>query len=539
MAEDQLFGDLQDVNLDNFENDLEKAVEMFTDTNFIIPCEDEFNDNGGIRAPSPVNTDVKEEENEVPTSETNSTFPAESQLPLLQPQTPISELGTEHIIRMPTETSLNVLGLAYGCSKKVPEEKGPPPPGQLLHSHFEEIVVNGSEAIDRIVAAAPSFTSTDETLQYRDVYFDYLDHPNTNQKTSTYTDEDITITPSEQEFMERLYAIADITHIEGRRRALLQEKRRALASGNNQKVKNNSNSKNTVPKKSTTTTKTTKTKTKRSPVKKTQLLKPKTEPSEEVSETVQTSPNYEIAKSKSPRKGKRGSLKLTLKKSSASASEGNNNNDSKVKEEFEDGDESELLQFEQSLNFTENSPSGLNSSLSSAIRRKKARDRKRAQTERIIREETAEEREARLQKQRERQRRFYAKETSEQRARRLEKVRQYQINRKLSLAGIVKQEMTNDTETVSVENGGDDGHKHTNGDSKDDINNNNGFKSAGSYSGNEDDVKKDVVCKTKPVNKGKNKSPKKGSVDAHNLRKKVMKLMKSDDVHSAKEMTVS
>ncbi|KAH9410218.1 hypothetical protein TYRP_009974 [Tyrophagus putrescentiae] len=152
-------------------------------------------------------------------------------------------LGQQHIIRMPTETSLVELGLAAGSSHYAFRR---PIKGELLHQHFEEIVVNGPETerriLDALAAATPNlaeapFTTGGEGLtqddyddfEYRDPYYEYLDLLSREAFQRAEEEEaklDLTITEEETEMMQRIFDEVDSLQRRERRRALAKERER-------------------------------------------------------------------------------------------------------------------------------------------------------------------------------------------------------------------------------------------------------------------------------------------------------------------------
>ena len=410
-------------------------------------------------------------------------------------------LGDQHMIRMPTETSLIELGLAAGSSHYAFRR---PKLGELLHQHFEEIVVNGPEAERRIlekVATAgtpltgPSLVDEDENgqlVEYRDPYYEYLDQLDREAWRRAEEEEakmDLSITEEEQELMQRLFDAVDSTHRKLRRKALAKERARlnSLAGGDTSadgaKKKRKTPTKRGTAKmtptgetgkgkgKASATATATETAAEEDTAAAAEKLSPAEEAPKKASEEEVDGQMLELTPKSSPTKKSRGGggkrrkevvagekpspLRPQKKKIRQISPTKLNFNEISVKKE----EEEDQVEIDKTINadlFLDNiqgghhhqlkkendEEDGEDNALEKEVgpvpltdaevehRRRVARERKRAQSERLSREETPAEREQRLVKQRERQRRFYAKETAEQRARRLDKVRQYQIQRK-------------------------------------------------------------------------------------------------------------
>ncbi|KAH9395888.1 hypothetical protein TYRP_020303 [Tyrophagus putrescentiae] len=396
-------------------------------------------------------------------------------------------LGDQHMIRMPTETSLIELGLAAGSSHYAFRR---PKLGELLHQHFEEIVVNGPEAERRIlekVATAgtpltgPSLVDEDENgqlVEYRDPYYEYLDQLDREAWRRAEEEEakmDLSITEEEQELMQRLFDAVDSTHRKLRRKALAKERARlnSLAGGDTSadgaKKKRKTPTKRGTAKmtptgetgkgkgKASATATATETAAEEDTAAAAEKLSPAEEAPKKASEEEVDGQMLELTPKSSPTKKSRGGggkrrkevvagekpspLRPQKKKIRQISPTKLNFNEISVKKE----EEEDQVEIDKTINadlFLDNiqgghhhqlkkendEEDGEDNALEKEVgpvpltdaevehRRRVARERKRAQSERLSREETPAEREQRLVKQRERQRRFYAKETAEQRA---------------------------------------------------------------------------------------------------------------------------
>lgn len=398
-------------------------------------------------------------------------------------------LGQQHIIRMPTETSLVELGLAAGSSHYAFRR---PIKGELLHQHFEEIVVNGPETerriLDALAAATPNlaeapFTTGGEGLtqddyddfEYRDPYYEYLDLLSREAFQRAEEEEaklDLTITEEETEMMQRIFDEVDSLQRRERRRALAKERERLKSLHGDTEVGNLDGTKKKKQKtytkqKSKVTTSEKKGKTTTATLTETpdkaentlaeipdevvaafeNLFKYEKTPQLTKSENVFAKSFLATKKSHSGKKRKvveneeylpPKSLK-PLKKLNRETLPPNSNSIPAVDilEKKEGEEETNNYKFDMSF------PSHIQAHLNKngkmngedenehleeddAEYRKQVDQKKKPAQMNLSREETPAEREKRLERQRERQRRFYARETPEQRARRLNKVRMRQ-----------------------------------------------------------------------------------------------------------------